>query len=444
MKEIFPPLAPVPARSTLLQERESRSLARLAGIALALMVAGFVLAMALVPIGGAVIAAGQVAPESKVKQVAHPTGGVVSAIAVHDGDHVRAGQVLLRLDTSVSAIDADVSGRSLDQLLARRARLQAELDERGMLTFPEELSARRDGSAIDAMDEERRRFALDRAEQASLIGQVNERINQLRRQIDSYAIQIDALQQQQALIAPELQGVRSLKSRGYVTIHQLNELERTAVQLGGSQGALRAQIAQAQAAISQAGEQRIQIRQSARTDAGEELAKVAIAINSQRVSHAAADVTHDRLTIRAPYPGVVDKLAVTAIGDVVKPADTILTIVPDEDRPALEAAVAPSDIDRVRQGQPARIRLSAFSRSETPEFRGRVAFVSAQTLADQRDTARFYRIRVLLDAADERAARKLGMVAGMPVEVYIETGQRSMLSYITKPLRDQFERAFRD
>lgn len=436
-----------PANTAVLAEsydQRVRQRTRFAAIAAGVLLLGSLIGGALIPIGGAVIASAEIAPESRVKRIAHPTGGVISEILVADGDTVAQGAVLMRLDTSVSVVDAQSSSASLEQLLAQRARLTAELEDRGAISFPAELLARPASSARGAITAEQRQFALNRAERASLRAQLGERMNQSRRQIDGYNAQISALQRQQELILPELEMLRDLRAKGYVTIRRLNEMERTAIELEGSIGALQANIAQANAAIAQAQEQQVQIGQSARAQASTELAQINAAINNQTVASADAGDRLDRSAIRAPNAGIVDKLAFAAIGEVVRPAETIMEIVPQSDRLVFDGLVVPSDIDRVRMGQMARIRLSAFNQATTPELEGEVIFVSADPVVDQQSGLSFFRVRVALSRASQPTADGLRLVAGMPAELFIETGSRSMLSFITKPLLDQFARAFRN
>lgn len=421
-------------------QRRTRIATIAAGVLALLVVVGGVL----VPIGGAVVATAEVAPESRVKRVAHPTGGVISEIFVGDGDTVKQGALLMRLDTNVSAVDAESSSASLEQLLAQRARLTAELENRGTITFPASLLSKTNASARDAIAAEQRRFALNRAEQASLLAQLRERVNQSRRQIDGLNVQIAALQKQQALIVPELESLRDLRAKGFVTIRRLNEMERTAIELAGSIGALQASIAQANAAIAQGQEQQVQVVQTARADASAELAQINAAINGQAVASADAGDRLDRSAIRAPTAGVVDKLAFAAIGEVVRPAETILEVVPQDDRLVFNGAVQPGDIDRVRVGQSVRVRLSAFNQATTPELEGRVIFVSANPASDAETGLRFFRVRVALVRSAQQTAAGLPLVSGMPAELLIETGSRSMLSFVTKPLIDQFARAFRN
>ncbi|MEW9853790.1 HlyD family type I secretion periplasmic adaptor subunit [Novosphingobium sp. M1R2S20] len=432
--------------STLQECAIERSLQRtrsVALVALAVLFLGFGLAAVLVPIGGSVVGQGRVGAESSVKRISHPNGGVVAEIHVRDGDRVKAGQLLMRLDTSVSKVSANLSAQSVDQLLAQQARLAAESQGLSAINFPPELASRSDTSALQAMEAERRLFGLRATGREGLRSQLHERTRQLREQIGGFQTQIAALGKQQALIEPEREGVRQLWERGLVTISRRNQLERTAVDLEGSIGALQASIAEARARISEINEQAISLNQNARTEAGAELAQVTAALNEQRVRSASAGDQYSRSLIKAPYDGVVDKLAMTTIGGVIPPAETIMEIVPDRDRMIVEAGISPTDVDRVRIGQEVRVRLSAFNGQTTPEFAGEVNFVSAERMEDRATGASFYRIHVRLD---QDAVRREGLQLkpGMPAEVFVSTGSRSMLSYLTKPFRDQLARAFNE
>lgn len=423
---------------------EMRRQMRWALIAVAVLVFGFGVAAAMVPIGGAVVGGGQVGVESRIKRIAHPSGGIVAEIFAHNGDRVRAGQPLMRLDDTVSGAQSLLSALSVDQLLAQRARLEAERLGAARIAIPPQLSGSVGAGARRAMADEARLFQIRRSEQAGLRSQLAARVVQYRRQIDGYEAQIRALQQQSALIEPERQGVKELWDKDLVTISRKNELERSAVDLQGSIGALQAQIAQTMARITETNEQLIQLGESRRADAGTQLGTINAALNEQQVRSIAAGDTQNRSVIRAPYDGVVDKLAYAAVGEVVRPAETIMEIVPDRDRLLVEASIAPGDIDQVRTGQPARLRFTAFSSTASPEIAGRVTFVAAERTTDPESKASFYSVRIAIDGASLARWPELRLKPGMPAEAMIETGSRSMLSYITKPLRDQFARAFRD
>lgn len=417
---------------------------RLAVILIAVLLVGGLIGGALIPIGGAVIGAGQIGVESRVKKISHPGGGTVAQILVENGQHVRKGQILIRLDDKVSGTDAQLASLSVDQMLALKARLEAERLGAPTVAFPDALLKRKDATAQRAMADEQRMFAIKRAEEAGLAGQLSARVGQYEQQITGYNAQIAALRQQGALIQPELQGVRQLYDKKLVTLNRLNQLERTAVDLNGSIGALTAQIAEARARISETREQLIQISQNRRSQSGDQLNQINAQLNQQQVRSVSAMDTQDRTLIRAPYDGVVEKLAVSTIGGVIRPADVIMEIVPDQDRMLVEGAISPADIDQVQTNQPARIRLTALSSTSTPEVQGKVVYVASERVTDPDGQRSYFPVRVAIDPASLAKQTSVKLKAGMPADVYIETGSRSMLSYVTKPLRDQFARAFRD
>lgn len=402
----------------------------------------FVLAM-FVPIGGAVLGNGSVGVESRVKRIAHPFGGVIAEIAVSNGERVSKGQLLMRLDDKVTGADATYSSLTVEQLLAQKARLEAERLGSGAIVFPPELTTSNLPSARQAMADERRLFDMRRVEEGQIRSQLGARIVQLNAEITSLNAQIDSMQRQKALIEPERQGVKELWDKDLVTINRLNQMERTAAEMDGRMASLHAQIAQTRSQISETQERSIQLSQTRRVEAGNELGRVLTALNEQRVRSVSAGDQQNRSEIRAPYSGIVEKIAFSAVGEVVRPAEPIMEIVPDSDEMIVEVAISPSDVDQVRKGQVARVRFSAFNLASTPEIDGKVAYVATDRSDNPDNQQSFYTVRITIDQA---AVRKEGLKlrSGMPAEVHIHTGNRSMLSYITKPLRDQFARAFRD
>jgi len=237
--------------------------------------------------------------------------------------------------------------------------------------------------------------------------------------------------------------VRELWDKRLVTIGRLNQLERTAVDLDGSLGSLRAQVAQVRARIAETGEQASQIEQQHRAEAASQLVEVNAQLNMQRARAFGAGDAKDRSVIRAPSSGVVEQLAYASVGEVVRPIEPVAEIIPDSSDPVIEMAVPPSDVDRLARGQTAQVRFSAFDRAATPEIAGTVVYIAANLTLNAQSGARFYLARIALDRAAVRRAR-LPLRSGMPAEVHIATGARSLFSYLTKPLRDQFARAFRD
>ena len=416
---------------------------RRAYVLIAALVLGFFGLSAILQVGGAVVGSGEVAVESNVKTLIHPTGGILKALMVRDGDHVAKGQLLMRLDQGVSSVGAESAALGLEQLLARRARLEAERDGASSILFPPDLTAKADARASEAMARERQLFALRRRERDGSIALLNQRVRQYDEQIASYQAQIAAIESQMTLIEPELAGLRKLHDRQLVTINRLNEMERTAVQMKGSKAALESNIAEARAHISEANEQILNVDKQIRSDAGNQLAEVVGQLNDQQVRVATTTDTVDRSEIRAPQSGVVDKVAYATIGSAVPPGQPLLQIVPDRDAMIVEARIRPQDVDQVRVGQAARVTFSGFNRQTTPDIPGKLTFVSPDLTSDQRTGQSFYRIKVRLDADALARAPQIALKAGMPAETFVETGNRSILSFLVKPLLDQLRYSMR-
>jgi HlyD family secretion protein len=362
---------------------------------------------------------------------------------VRDGDHVAKGQLLMRLDQGVSSVGAESAALGLEQLLARRARLEAERDGASSILFPPDLTAKADARASEAMARERQLFALRRRERDGSIALLNQRVRQYDEQIASYQAQIAAIESQMTLIEPELAGLRKLHDRQLVTINRLNEMERTAVQMKGSKAALESNIAEARAHISEANEQILNVDKQIRSDAGTQLAEVVGQLNDQQVRVATTTDTVDRSEIRAPQSGVVDKIAYTTIGSAVPATQPLLQIVPDRDTMIVEARIRPQDVDQVRVGQAARVTFSGFNRQTTPDISGKLIFVSPDLTSDQRTGQSYYRIKVRLDAGALARTPQIALKAGMPAETFVETGDRSILSFLIKPLLDQLRYSMR-
>jgi HlyD family type I secretion membrane fusion protein len=399
---------------------------------------------AFMKIGGAVVATGDVTVESSIKTVSHPTGGVLGSLSVRDGDHVAKGQELLRFDTTVSGVGSSSAISGLAELLARRARLEAERDGAGTIAFPSELTASANPRTRDLVVREQRLFALRHEDRRGALSLLTERIHQYEDQIRSYQAQIDATNQQAKLIQPELAGLRDLYNRKLVTLSRINELERTAAQFEGTRAALVANISETRAHISEVREQMLNIDKSSRSDAGTELATVVAQLNDQQMRVATADDAFSRSVVRAPQSGTIDKLAYTTIGSAIPAGQPILQIVPDRDALVVEGRIKPTDVDRVRVGQEARITFSGFDRQTTPDIPGVVTFISPDLAQDPRTSATYYRIKVRPDTRAMAAAPQIALKAGMPAEVFVKTGDRSILSFITKPLLDQIRYALRE
>jgi HlyD family secretion protein len=416
---------------------------RRAFILIAVLVVGCFGLAALLQVGGAVVGSGEVAVESSVKTIAHPTGGILTAVLVRDGDHVAKGQVLMKFDVGVSSVGMESAALGLEQLRARRARLEAERDGAGSILFPPELTASTDPRARDAMMREQRLFGLRQRERTGTIALLGQRVRQYQEQIGSYNAQIAALDQQMVLVEPELAGLRKLHEKQLVTINRLNEMERTAVQMRGNKAALQSNIAESRARISEASEQMLNVDKQIRSDAATQLAEVVGLLNDQQVRVATTSDMVDRSVIRAPQSGTVDKIAFLTIGSAVPANQPMLQIVPDRDNLVIDAKIRPQDVDQIRVGQTTRVTLSGLNRQTTPDIPGKLIFVSPDLTTDQRTGASYYRIKVRLDAQALAKAPQIALKAGMPAEVFVQTNDRSILSFLFKPLLDQIRYSMR-
>jgi len=397
------------------------------------------------PMTGAVIGPGEVTVSTYVKEIGHPSGGVVADIMVRDGAHVKKGQALMRLDSKVSGAAATYTGENVDQLLARAARLTAERDNAAGVAFPAELTRRAGDPNIAAlMEQERKTFVLRRDTRRSMAAQLGQRISQAQADVASSRTKAQSFTNQAALINDELDATRKLYEKRYTTLDRLNALERSASGLAAEAGSAREGAVSGAARIGELRLQMGSIEAEARSTAAAELMDVLARVSEVRRARVAADDSYDRAVIRAPQAGVVDKLAYRTVGGVVPAGQTILEIVPDDDNMIVEATISPVDIDQVHAGQKATVRFSAFSTRTTPELIGTVTHVSADRTDDKTTHSAFYRVTVALDRSEIAKLGELRLRPGMPAETFIQTGRRTMLSYILKPLSDQFKRAFRE
>jgi membrane fusion protein, type I secretion system len=417
------------------------------GIVVVMLLAGGVGGWAAtVQIAGALIAQGSIVVDSHVKKVQHLSGGVVGELYVQDGDRVKAGQVLVKLDDTVTRANLAVVTKGLDELAARRARLEAERDGAESVTFPPELLARaNDPTVANAITNERRLFELRRFARLGKKAQLQQRIGQLKDEISGLNAQLDAKGHEITLIGQELDGVRALWKKNLVPITRVTALERDAARLDGERGQLIASIAQTKGKVSETKLQIIQIDQDLASQVAKDLREVDAKYGELVERQVAAEDQLKRIYIRAPQDGIVLQSNVHTVGGVVTPGETVMLIVPETDKLMVEAKVNPRDIDQVQVGQATMLRFPEFNTRTTPEVKGTVTQVSADTTTDQRTGQSYYTVRIAMPAKQiERLGKGVKLIPGMPVEAFVQTGERTVISYLTKPLVDQFMRAFRE
>jgi HlyD family secretion protein len=395
-------------------------------------------------ISGALIAPGQIVVESSVKKVQHPTGGVVGEVLAHDGDMVKAGQVLVRLDDTVTKANLAIVTKTLDALQARAARLQAEQQGAEKITFPASLLDRAsDPDVRDIMASETKLFEVRTNGRAGQKAQLRERIRQLNEEIGGLDAQENAKQQEIALVNQELTGVRALYEQHLVQLARLTTLERDGARLEGERAQYVASRAQTKGKITETELQIIQIDKDMVSDVSKDLRETNDKIGELVERKVTAQDQLRRVDIRAPQDGMVEQSTVHTVGGVISAGDAIMMIVPQTDDLQVEAKVNPQDIDKLQIGQKTMLRLSAFNQRTTPELNGVVTRVSPDVATDQRTGQTYYTIRVSMSPQEVARLGEVKLIPGMPVEAFVQTGARTLLSYLIKPLHDQLMRAFR-
>ncbi|HVX74567.1 MAG TPA: HlyD family type I secretion periplasmic adaptor subunit [Bradyrhizobium sp.] len=395
-------------------------------------------------ISGALIAPGRIVVESSVKKVQHPTGGVVGELLAHDGDIVKAGQVLVRLDDTVTKANLAIVTKTLDALHARAARLQAEQQGADKVTFPAALLDRAgDRDVRDVMASETKLFEVRTTGRAGQKAQLHERIRQLNEEIDGLDAQEKAKEQEIALVKQELTGVRALYEQHLVQLARLTTLERDGARLEGERAQYVASKAQTKGKITETELQIIQIDKDMVSDVSKDLRETNDKIGELVERKVTAEDQLRRVDIRAPQDGMVEQSTVHTVGGVISAGDAIMMIVPQTDDLQVEAKVNPQDIDKLQIGQKTLLRLSAFNQRTTPELHGVVTRVSPDVTTDQRTGQTYYTIRVSMPPAEIARLGEVKLIPGMPVEAFVQTGERTLLSYLVKPLHDQLMRAFR-
>ena len=309
-------------------------------------------------LAGAVIAAGTLVVESNVKKVQHPTGGIVGDLLVHDGSRVEAGELLVRLDETTAQANLAMVDKSLAELFARRARLDAERDGADTVEFPDELlQAARQAEIARVVAGERKLFQLRREAQDGQKAQLRERIVQLNEEVRGYTDQAGAKAKEIEFIQKELEGVRELWQKNLVPITRVTALERDGARLEGERGQLVATVAQGKGKVSETELQIIQLDQNLRSDVAKELADIRAKVAELVERKVTAMDQLQRIEIRAPQAGVVQQLAVHAKGAVLGPGEQIMLIVPEADALVVEVRADPQKIDQIKLGQPAALRF---------------------------------------------------------------------------------------
>jgi HlyD family secretion protein len=399
----------------------------------------------LTDISGAVISPGILVVASRVQEVQHPTGGIVAEICAHDGDHVKAGDVLVRLDATVTRANLAIITKTLNELMTRKARLIAERDGADSIVFPQELLRQEsDPDVAQNIASERRLFDIRRAAHFGQKQQLAERIKQLRQEGEGYTAQVNAKAQEILFINRELEGARTLWKQNLMPISKLTEIERGATRIEGERGQFVATLAQSNGKIAETELQILQVDRDLGSEDGKELRDIDAKLGEFVERKITAEDQLKRIDIRAPQDGTVHESAVHTVGGVIAPGNPIMVVVPNADSLIIEAKVPPQDIDQLQLGQAAGLRFSAFNQRTTPEINGTISRIGADVTVEQRTGQNYYTVDIATRPEEVARLGDVKLIPGMPVETFIKTGDRKVISYLIKPLRDQIVRAFRE
>ena len=394
---------------------------------------------------GAVIAPGQVVVESNVRKVQHPSGGVVGQLLVHDGSRVELGDVLIRLDETQTRANLSIIVKALDELEARQAREEAERDASPGIQFPKSLlDQMSDPDVAKSVHGEQEQFKIRGQARDGQKLQLRERIAQLGEEANGYEAQVLSKANQIEWIAKELVGVNDLWEKNLVPYSRVTALEREKERLEGERGQLRASIAQTKGKTAEIQLQILQVDQDMRAEVGKDLAELRAKQAELVEKRVAAEDQLRRIDLRAPQSGVGYQLAVHTVGGVIGPGEVTMLIVPDNDSLDVEVRIQPQDIDQIQIGHRAVLRFSAFNQRTTPELNGSVSRIAPDVTEDPKTGVHYYTVRINIPKDELTRLGDLKLVPGMPVESFMQTAPRTVMSYLLRPFHDQLARAFRE
>lgn len=421
-----------------------RRISRLAMATIVFLGGGIGLLAATTKISGAVIAEGTLVADSYTKPVEHLKGGIVDSVNVKNGDLVKAGDILIRLDdTQIKASLSIISKRS-NELTARIARLRAELDGESVIQFPANFRALADEyDIVDLIAGESRLFAERMASRTGRELQLRQTIGQLEKQVEGLEAQAESKRRQISLLSRELAVQQKLLQQGAISGGRVFQLEQDEAGLSGELGALTARIAETRGKISETELQIIQIEDDWRSEVSDALQQALGDVGEYQERLAAVSDELARVDIRASQSGIVHQLSVHVRGTVVAPGETLAQIVPDADLLTAEIRLSPRDIDQVVIGQRVVLRFSAFASPGTPDVNAEISHVSPDLTVDPSTGVGYYLVRATVSPQEWRRLNRRA-VPGMPVEVFVQTGSQPVLAYFAKPLTDQMNRAFKE
>ncbi|MET4449164.1 HlyD family type I secretion membrane fusion protein [Bradyrhizobium sp. GM2.2] len=390
---------------------------------------------------GAVIAQGKVTVRKQVKLIQHRDGGIVGEILVANGDAVKAGDVLVRLDETQTKAELGVLKGQRAELEGRRARHVAERDGATAIRFDSRFE--HDPFTAEIARGEIRLFNENLAVREARRDQLSLQIAQFEEQVRGLSAQQEANASERKMVREDLERLTPLYNKGFIEIGKIRTMERDLVKIDGLKGEIDANIARVKGQISESRIKIIEFDQQARTDGQRDLREVDGKLAELQERIVASLDRLSRMVIRSPISGTVNELAVNSVNGVISPKETLMSIVPESADLVVEAKLSPTDIDQAATGQPARLRFSSFNQRTTPEVAGTVETIGAAASLDQASGQTYYLSTIAIAGGQRQVAGK-PIVPGMPVEVFLTTGDRTALSYLIKPFTDQMMKSFRE
>lgn len=400
---------------------------------------------ALAPLSSAALAPGVITVENYRKTVQHLEGGIIKTIRVRDGDSVEKDQVLATLDDTQPRAQLEVLRGQYYIAAAREARLIAQRDGLNEVRYPPDLLVHADDPRIDdAIRVQNHTFTVRKTAHDGEISLYRRQIEQLRAKLKGLQAQITSRDRLVKSFRHELEDFEALLKEGYTERQKVRELERNLAQSEGQRGELASELAATELQISETELKILQLQKELQREVAKELGEVQAALFELREKIQSLESTVARTVVKAPEPGMVLGLSVHTLGGVIQPGGKILDIVPQDERLVVEARLSPQDIDRIQLGQMAEVRFTAFKSRDTPKIEGRLMVVSADRLVDEQTQTSYYlaRVEITPEGLQDLARQKLDLVPGMPAEVLINTGERTLFEYLTDPFVNTVTRSF--
>lgn len=400
----------------------------------------------LAPLDSAVVTPGTIVVEGNIKKVQHPTGGIIGAINVREGQRIEEGDLLVRLNDTLTRANLSIVVNELTATRARLARLRAERDDALEPSFPTDLvqQAEREPDTRSVLEGEHRLFMSRMTTKNGQKDQLRKRVDQLQQEVAGFIDQRHASTTKLKVAKEELGSLDGLEKKGLVPKPRLTALEREIAGHEGQMGEFEARISSMRGKISETELQILQLDKESAMDVARELREAETKIGELEERKIAAVDQLSRIEIRAPISGMVHQLGVHTVGGVINQGELLMLIVPEADRLIVEVHINPNDIDQVQVGLPARIRFPAFERRATPEVEGKIFRVAGDLTRESQSGLSYYSAGIVIGNQELAKLQSFKLVPGMPAEVFIKTGTRTLVSYLLKPLTDQMERAARE